>query len=884
MVLFCLWGVQIQAQTIYVPAGFSTIQSAIDHAANEDTIVVSPGTYNENINFHGKAIIVRSTDPNNPDVVAATIIDGSNPADPNAGSVVTFNSGEGNNSELSGFTITDGTGTWIVVAWSLHEPYWNRCGGGVVCYNLSAPKITKNVFLNNLAGEGGGIYVYGNPVNIYNPSNPPVHIKPVIANNTFMNNSAIVAHGFPPPNGNYPPAEHGDGGAIVCFQGVDATITGNLIRNNHADFYGGGMHLRQWSNSLIEDNQIIGNNSALGAGIHITYTSSPTVRSNLIEGNRAGSLGGGGIYIYYHSNPLIEKNTITQNKCNDGAGMAVLWESSPTIRNNLISKNIDGAGIRVIGSSMPVIINNTIAGNTALYSSTGGGINCDTDSAPVIRNNIIASNTNSYGIYASTVVPVIRYNDVWGNSAGNYNSLIGNKTGINGNISIEPHFFNPDINDYSINYDSRCVNAGDPNFVPGPNETDYDGNPRLAGQYVDIGADEVRPVWNIASGGQYPNIQQGIDAANNGETIIVTQGTHTGTGNRDIDFKGKAVILQSIDANNATVAAQTVIDCNGSQTSPHRGFIFHTGEDANSILAGLMIINGAGFEQGGAIYCSGSSPIIRNCIISENSAGSGGGICCNSDGLVASNAAVVNCIISQNTAADSGGAMYAYRSNPTVVNCTVIGNKAQAGGAIASSGTGNVSVINSILRDNRAAQGNELALISIQEITEQTISYSDIQGGQAGIFVGPAMLLHWGPGNIDAEPNFVDAGYWDDANTPQDANDDFFVSGNYHIPPQSPCVDAGDNNAVNLTLACDIDGEQRIFNGTVDIGADEVVVSQFDLNKDGIIDYSDIVALTGEWLETGIDLQTDFHKDNLVNFADYALLSQQWLLTSPWYK
>ena len=868
--MFCLWCAPALAQTFYVSPG-SSIQAAIDQAINGDTIVVSSGTYHENIDFHGKAITVCSTDPNDPNVVAATIIDGSTSADPNTGSVVTFKSGEGNSSKLSGFTITGGTGTWIVVAWSQHEPYWNRCGGGVICYNLSQPKITKNVFLSNMAGEGGGIYVYGDPVNINNPSNPAVHLTPVITDNTFITNQAIVAHGYPPPNTNYPATEHGDGGAIVCFQGVDALIANNIIKNNHADFYGGGMHFRQWSNGLIEDNQIIGNGSSLGAGIHITYASAPTVKKNLIKGNQASSLGGGGIYVYNESNPLIEKNTITQNKSINGAGMAVFDESNPAIRNNLIVKNIDGAGIRLRGASMPVITNNTIAGNMALYSTTGGGINCDTGSIPIIKGNIITSNNNG-GIYTTDIIPLIQHNDVWANSNGNYNSVIGDKTGIDGNISVDPCFVNSDVNNYALNYSSKCINSGDPNFIPGTNETDYEGDQRILGQFVDIGADEAYPVWNITSGGQYTAIQQGIDDANNGEIIIVTQGRHTSTNNRDIDFKGKAITVQSSDPNKFGVVRATIIDCNGSQPEPHRGFIFNNGEDGNSILAGLTITNGGGFTEGGAIYCGGSSPSIRNCIITENSADYGGGICSNED----ANVIATNCIISGNTAIEEGGGFYTYASSPGILNCTVIGNRAQTGGAEASCGEGNMSIVNCIFRDNRATDGNQIALREYQqEITEVTVSYSDIEGGQAGVRIDPDMLLNWGSGNIDADPNFIDGGRWDDAGTPMYPDDDFFISGDYHIPPQSPCVDAGDNNPVPAWLK-DIDGQQRIFNGTVDIGADEVVTSPFDLNRDGIVDYSDLAVMADEWLQSG-DLRSDFYENNTVNFADYALFIEHWL-------
>ena len=872
VMMFCLWCAPALAQTFYVSPA-SSIQSVINQAANGDTIVVLAGTYHENIDFNGKAITVRSTDPNDPNVVAATIIDGSTPTDPNTGSVVTFKNGEGNNSELSGFTITGGTGTWIVVAWSLHEPYWNRCGGGVVCYNLSQPKITKNVFLNNIAGEGGGIYVYGNPVDIYNPRNPAVHRTPVITNNTFTNNRAIVAHGYQPPNENYPAAEHGDGGAIVCFQGINALIANNIIRNNHADSYGGAIHLRQWSNGLIESNQIISNDSSLGAGIHITYTSAPTVRKNLIQSNQASSLGGGGIYVYYLSSPLIERNTITQNTSTNGAGIGIYFNSTPTIKNNLIFKNLAGAAIRMV-DSIPIIVNNTL---TANYSS---GIDCQSNSTPVIKNNIITSHLMGYGITAGTnSSPQIKFNNVWSNNSGNYNSAIGDKTGTNGNISVDPRFLNPDVNNYTVNYGSECINAGEPNYVPGSGETDYEGDQHILGQFVDIGADEAYPVWNLASGELYTTIQQGIDDANDSEIIVLTQGRHTGTGNRDIDFRGKALTLRSSDPNKLNVARITIIDCNGSQAQPHRGFIFNNAEDGNSILVGFTITNGCGFTEGGAVYCSGSSPSIRNCIITENSANYGGGICSNEDADVT----IANCIVSGNTAIENGGGFYTYASSPGILNCTIIGNKAQAGGAATASGEGNLSLVNCIVRDNRATDGNQIALQAYQQkVTEVTVSHSDIEGGQDGIYIDPDMFLNWQSGNIDADPNFIDGGFWNNSNTPQEPNDDFFVSGDYHIPAQSPCVDAGDNNPVPAWLK-DIDGEQRIFNGTVDMGADEVITSPFDLNRDGIVDYSDLAVMTGEWLQ-GSDLQSDFYEDDTVDFADYALFTEHWLEKSIWHK
>ncbi len=483
--LLALLSSQLLAETLYVRDGeYTSIQAAIDDAEYGDVIIVDPNTYYENIDFSGKAITVRSIDPNDPNIVAATIINGSTPTDVNNASVVTFKNGEGNDSILTGFTITGGTGTWLVIAWRFHEPYWNRCGGGVVCYNMSEPTITKNVFSNNTTGEGGGIYIYGDHVNLASPSNPSVHVKPIISDNIFINNSAIKLHGFSPPNEDYPDEEHGDGGAIVGFQGIDATITGNIIQNNHADYYGGGIHLRQWSNGEISNNQITGNDSMLGAGIHITYTSSPVIADNLIKSNVTIGGGGGGIYIYYYSNPLIENNVIIRNE-DAYSAIGMYWSSNPRIRNNLIVKNI-GLGILCKSGSAGTIINNTISDNyDNMYS---GGIKCTQTSNPVIENNIITSNQGTgdvwtdgaYGIAAdSDISSKIKYNNVWGNEEGEYGRQLADQTGINGNISVEPEFVDEPNDDYYLksagwrwdmlrnrwDYDgltSRCIDAGNP--------------------------------------------------------------------------------------------------------------------------------------------------------------------------------------------------------------------------------------------------------------------------------------------------------------------------------------------------------------------------------------------------------------------------------------
>src|SRR5882724_9730061 len=95
-----------QAAVLYFPGDYIAIQKAIENSKNGDVILVSPGVYNENINFKGKAITVSSTNAADLNVVKNTIIHGVGKS-----SVVTFAAAETSNSVLSGFTITGGYGT-----------------------------------------------------------------------------------------------------------------------------------------------------------------------------------------------------------------------------------------------------------------------------------------------------------------------------------------------------------------------------------------------------------------------------------------------------------------------------------------------------------------------------------------------------------------------------------------------------------------------------------------------------------------------------------------------------------------------------------------------------------------------------------------------------
>jgi len=114
----------------------------------------------------------------------------------------------------------------------------------------------------------------------------------------------------------------------------------------------------------------------------------------------------------------------------------------------------------------------------------------------------------------------------------------------------------------------------------------------------------------------FNNIQAAINDED-GDIVIVRDGTYTGEGNRDIDFLGKAIIVRSENG-----PENCIIDCQASYGDPHRGFYFHSGENRNSIVQGFTITNGfdggwdcSGLCSGGGILCLGASPTIINNII-----------------------------------------------------------------------------------------------------------------------------------------------------------------------------------------------------------------------------------------------------------------------------
>ncbi|MEO8150621.1 MAG: T9SS type A sorting domain-containing protein [Bacteroidia bacterium] len=334
------------ANIINVPSNYPTIQSAINASVNNDTIAVAPGTYFENINFRGKNIVLTSlfylTGDTN--YIYNTIINGSQPLNPDSASCIIFNSGEDSTAVLQGFTITGGHGT----KWDdEHGAGVYREGGGVII-QYSSPVIQHNLIVNNeaidiagVSGAGGGGIRTGDG-------------NPKILNNTICYNQGKYGEGI-----------------VLNFTG--GTVKNNLICYNSGGSTFGAASV--WSNGsatqsrIIENNTITNNNALNGtAGFYASQTSGyQLLINNIIYDN------------YSTTTPSqIQKygaSPTTVAYCNVGnggyPGNGNISLSSSFSDTNYFYLNASSACVDA-GDSTAIYNDLTVTGTTALFPSMGG--------------------------------------------------------------------------------------------------------------------------------------------------------------------------------------------------------------------------------------------------------------------------------------------------------------------------------------------------------------------------------------------------------------------------------------------------------------------------------------------------------------------------------
>ncbi len=458
---------------------------------------------------------------------------------------------------------------------------------------------------------------------------------------------------------------------------------------------------------------------------------------------------------------------------------------------------------------------------------------------------------------------------------------------------------------------------------------------------------------------QFTTLQEAIDRSWDTGRVLIADGIYSGPGNRDINFNGKSITVQSQNG-----PENCIIDCNGTEQQPHRGFKFASGEGPSSVLAGITITNGYGPEEpvvyfmspaGNAVFCDNSSPTIANCrfegnnggrgaifclyfsspsisnctitdnstdyvgagiycgwlshptisdcLFTGNSAEYGGGIFC----WLSSNPAISHCTFAGNQAKYYGGTILCNGASPNLSNCTITGNRTtEAGGATYYRSSMKPVISNCILWDNYAADGPELFLVSSGSSTSNlTVSFSDIKGGQIQASFDANSSVLWGPGNIETDPCFVTAGYWDNNSTPEDMNDDTWVNGEYHLQSQagrwepnqgrwitdistSLCIDAG-NPGCTVIGEFEEPNNTRInmgaYGGTTEASKAPAGWSLLaDLTNDGTGDFQDLTYIAGDWQETASQEPGDLNRDGAVNWPDVALFVDDWLRQTIWYE
>ncbi len=300
----------------------------------------------------------------------------------------------------------------------------------------------------------------------------------------------------------------------------------------------------------------------------------------------------------------------------------------------------------------------------------------------------------------------------------------------------------------------------------------------------------------------------------------------------------------------------TVINCIFRANLGTFGGAMCNDESSPTVINCSFTGNLANSAIGGAMRNIGGNPTVISCSFTDNTAGFGGAV-----GNEDSNATVINCTFVGNVASLLGGGIYNYQGAPTVTNCTFSGNTASVGSGI-------YNIFSTPTVTNTIVWANGPGEIFDDIGAMATVSYSNVQGGWAGA----------GSGNIDDDPLFVE-----------------LLDGDLRLLQGSPCIDAGDNNAVPMGILTDLDGNPRFHDdsGTADTGvpgnghAQVVDMGAYEFqgtspvacpwncggDNDGNVGIADFLTLLAQWGGPGA---CDVDGDGVVGINDFLDLLANW--------
>jgi len=233
-----------------------------------------------------------------------------------------------------------------------------------------------------------------------------------------------------------------------------------------------------------------------------------------------------------------------------------------------------------------------------------------------------------------------------------------------------------------------------------------------------LGSAGAAEFW-VGPGQPYSDIRSPIWSTQNGDVIIVKDGTYTGSDNKNIRPYGRAITIKSENG-----PENCIIDCESSG----KGFIIYDSETSNTVIDGFTIINGSSPNGGGILLGGDESPTIKNCIIINcTSPNNGGGICQEYDSSADVTAQIINCLFINNSSNSSGGAASFFDSSPAFKNCTFINNSADSsGGALLFYMSNAATVSNCIFIGNNNKAINENYNTSVQ--IQNSLFYNNPNG------------------------------------------------------------------------------------------------------------------------------------------------------------
>jgi len=616
----------------------------------------------------------------------------------------------------------------------------------------------------------------------------------------------------------------------------------------------------------VAGDEIVVTNGTYSVGGRSTF-SQPTTTNRVsvdkplvlrsVNGPQFTTIDGRGVFrcVYLTNGASLAGFTLTNGSAVHGAG---LWcESTNAVASNCVvsgnsapfrSYDVDEPGPLGGGAYGGTLNNCTLTDNSA---DDGGGADQSRLNNCIVYFNIAPQRAN----YANVVL--------------NYSCTTPQPTSGVGNITNEPAFVNFAAGNYRLHPDSPCIDAG--TNLSASITNDLDGRPRpLDGNgdglaAFDMGAYEYRTpllVWQDSPNPTAPHadwasaahtIQEAVDVSVAGDEIMVTNGIYA-TGARAVyGHFNRVIIDKPLTVRSVNGPGFTII--HGADEFPGIRCAYLTN---NVTLTGFTLTGGAAYV-GGGVFCDSQTAVISNCMLTGNSARYGGGVmtgtlnnCILAGNFVdygygggASGCKLNNCTLISNLAYDDvgahGGGAYACVLN----NCTLSGNRAGAyvsgfgfkgkGGGASYSTLNNCTLSGNSAASFCCSDGGDGGGASFSTLNNCIVHFNN--GSSANYH---ASTLNYscttpqptnGVGNITNAPLFVDQ-----------------ASGNLRLQSNSPCINAGRNALA--PAGPDLDGNQRIVGGVVDIGAYEFqsptsIISyawlqQYALPTDGSADSADL--------------------------------------------